>query len=352
VPMQVQVPALHELRLETGKTPATLRVVTGSLDILGQELLTDHPYTFTGTLFFTTFHGCTVELNDDIALQYTSTSNIERIFDLASTLSGTYNVVGHGRCTFLQTLCNLCVRMGKKVLISEIDPAQGFLVFPGVMGTMLVENLVCYDDDVQNEKLCYFYGDTEIKNREYYDMLSSKVLSHTKHNDLHLIVFPNENVVQDEESSDNFVVVGDERMFHTIKSRNKEFVPCHGYTKKAKTNALIYNYFHGKTGRYTPFILSERLRIYSVGEKFVPPTSALPLGAQRKMNTCVATPTSAEQDSIVAISYAKDEEEVGVRPVAGFVLIRSVQPLTFLCAQTTVSKDALYVQGNIKYSEF
>lgn len=234
--------------------------------------------------------------------------------------------------------------MGKKVLISEIDPSLGFLVFPSVMGTMLVENLLSTDE---NEKLVYFYGDTEIKNKEHWHILKEKVLSNVKECDLHLILEPNAQF----EENKSFIVVSDERTYHTVKADKKEFVPCYNYVNKNKTNKLIHDYFHGNEGQYTPIILSDKIKILSVGEKFVPPTSALPLGASRKMDTLVATPVNAEKDCIVAVSYAK-EEEIGIRPVSAFLLIKSVKPFTFLCAQMTVAKDALFVQGNVKYTEF
>lgn len=87
--MQIKVPALNELRIEKGTEPYTLKVLSGSLDIQGQELLNDHLYTFNDNLFFTTFISCVVEVSDNISLQYTTHSNIETIFDLAVKLQGT-----------------------------------------------------------------------------------------------------------------------------------------------------------------------------------------------------------------------------------------------------------------------
>lgn len=378
----ITIPPCKELLIDS--SAFTLKVIKGVLDHLGQELLSHHVYTFqSGQYFFTSFDGCEVEL-DNVELSYVSDGNIESIFDLAVNISKkedintnkkmVYFVLGHGRSTFLQTISNLLIRMSKKILLMELDPHTGFLVFPGAIATTLLSNIISIEEGIQNEILTYFYGNDRIENKELFEIHKTCLFKKWKENDAFFVLWPNEEIVPGEEEINNYIkketesdtnilgkkfdfipyyiIIGDERLYHTLQSSKKTLISCYKYQKRVnKFNKKVFNYFHGQSNQLTPIITNKNIKIHSIGERYLPPMSALPIGHERKMNNLTIKTVAPELNSIVAISYAKDEKELIKSPVKGFILTKQIGNVqSYMCVQEKIS-DGMFLQGNLKYCE-
>lgn len=306
-----------------------------------------------------------------------------------------YKIVGNGKSTLCQTLCNILTRLNRRILLIELDPSQGHLCFPGVLGIRKMHVPVIVED--YSNSLLYFYGNDKIENMEYYKCLRERILENRR-----LLKDCSEKMIEillDGQVSDDidnifYIVVGNETLFHQISSNNKYFVSCHRYQKKDK-HFKIQEYFYGevtyKGEAYkgesfngdqfthgdtsipptdesekcfksskennntfllhqspTPVIMKKHLKIHQIGEQFLPPMSALPIGHDRKTNNLMIRSIRPEQNSIIAISYGKDERELLEKPVKGFLMYMGEDQ--WLTVQDKIN-DGMFISGNIRVSE-
>lgn len=283
-----------------------------------------------------------------------------------------YKISGNGRTTLCQTLCNILTRLNRKVLVIELDPAQGHLCFPGTLGLKKM-NVPLISEDHGNS-LLYFYGNDKIENVEYFQCIREKILDnriklHENSSERMIEVFLDDQSDKFDDIENIFhIVVGDETLFHQINTEHKFFVPCHRYEKKDK-QFKISEYFYGQAERqqeggskknqnttfsvltqsFTPIIMKKTLKIHQIGEQFLPPMSALPIGHDRKTNNLMIRAIRPEQNGIIAISYGKNERELLDQPIKGFLMYMGDDQ--WLTVQEKINEDSMFLSGNIRISE-
>jgi len=293
-------------------------------------------------------------------------------------------VLGKGKCTFCTAMANYIVRMHKTSIISVIDPASGF-IFPGVIGWLAIDSIIDYSEGIKlNNPTCYFYGDTEIKNSDLYDIQieeMSKELeelskeasgeknaskeavpeeSESIQGQLNMIIAP--QMAQEELNRiikkfkvKEVVFLGDERMYNSMKLIvDMIFIDNGAYIQENSVINSINRYFNGPRGEYSPcsFIAKIGKGVVRIGEEHAAPESALPLGATRKVEKTSVNHISPIEGHVLAISEAENEEGIATSKISGFVVCQNSETFRVLCPQPKLPKNYYLVQGNIKYSDY
>ncbi|KAH9412242.1 hypothetical protein HK407_01g01350 [Ordospora pajunii] len=373
--MEVCLERNQEFRIEVGEGQRLkVMVMSGLAEVKGQELLNERWYTFNNTRTFVfTFSGCKLKVDGVCDLQYVSdVTNVPSIFNIVRFFASrgfeygkmrTFMVVGNGRSTFCFTLINFFVRLGKKVLFTEIDPAKGN-VFPGALSTMHVDTLIdCVEGLRLTNPLSFYYGSTEIGNMDLYDaqtMRLQEAIQAKGVNDFHLILCPEGtsmfyDALIKRFEVDRVVVVGDERMYHSMKViAEKMMIRRSGYVEEKDVGRSISRYFKGVNGEYTPFSFNVKYKwkVVRVGEMYVAPMSALPLGTSRKVGCVEASEVEVVEGSVLGISEAKSIEEVARLPVVGYVVVIDRNTFKILCTQPRLPKYTFFVQGDMRHVEY
>ena len=187
-------------------------------------------------------------------------------------------------------------------------------------------------------------------------------------------------------------VIGNERLHSELQKKLAATNPNLDILKLPKSGGLVLkdaafrryqmmkgikSYFYGPQMEYSAFpviVPFKDLHIRRIGEGPVAPSSALPLGATRKVdesrivrvellqsaslapNTVFVQPKSL-LNSILAISQAEiaDESSIAEKPVAGFVLVTAVDEIknkiTFLSPVPGRLPFSYLLLGTIKYLE-
>ncbi|KAG0440844.1 Protein CLP1 like protein [Dictyocoela muelleri] len=349
-----------ELRFESD-SKCTIKLLKGTAEYRGMELLQDKEYDFsetTGAIF--TFHGCLLE-TENCTLEYISDeSNIPLIFDNMN-FKGTFGVVGKGRSTFTITIANFIVRIHKKVVITELDPETGNILFPGCIGTILNSHLIgptsknVITGFTLKEPNIWYYGSTNIKNKDQFLKLAKIILqkgeSLAKENDCqHLVLLPNDHEIINKLEINNCFIIANERMHYTLNCNNKVKIQNTGYIEVARDiDRRIHNYFYGI---YTPYTVSVKdMKIVTVDE-YLPPASALPLGAERKVFNQEVRDVEPIGGSILGISQAMERDEVPLSPIIGFIVVSNAEKRKVLCPQSKLPEAKFLIQGEVRYSEY
>nr|AGE95403.1 hypothetical protein ECU05_1130 [Encephalitozoon cuniculi] len=373
--MEIRLQPNQEFRIEVNETQKLkVMVVSGLAEIKGQELLNERWYAFRNTkTFIFTFSGCKLKVEGACDLQYVSdTTNVPLIFNILSFFSKrgfdysklkTFMVVGNGRSTFCFTLINFFVRLGKKVLFTEVDPSKGN-IFPGALSTIHVDALIdCIEGLRLKNPLSFYYGSTEITNMELYDLQTTKLQEAIKAKnveDLHLILCPEGtsafyNTLIKRFEVDRVVVVGDERLYHSLDViAEKLMINRSGFVEEKEVGRSISRYFKGVNNEYTPFTFNVKYkwRVVRIGEMYVAPVSALPLGSTRKVGCVEASDVEVAENSVLGISEAREIEDVAGSPVLGYVVVINAGAFKILCTQPRLPKYTFLVQGDLKHVEY
>ncbi|KAI4291606.1 polyribonucleotide 5'-hydroxyl-kinase [Pancytospora philotis] len=371
---EVELRQNQEYRIEVpmGKK-LRIMVVAGVADVRGQELLSDRWYVFTSicvSLF--TFTGCRMRIDGQCDLQYVVSSAMSpwvfSYFDRVSRAEGLDRpsrimVLGSGRTTFCITLINYFVRVHKKVRFAEVDPAKGN-IFPGVLGSMVVESLIEYGEGFRlNNPHCLFYGATEIENTELYDLQISALKKSMGEGEQHfqVVLAPNldvamlNNLVKRLEI-DEVVFVGDERLCNKCELVvPKVFVQNSGYLRSLNDVPCSFKkYFHGLANEFSSctFTVKHDWKIVRIGEEHAAPDSALPLGGTRHVAKTSVNPAELVENSILAISEAEREQDVPTTAVAGFVACLDEKKFKILCPQPRLPKHTYLIQGSLRYVDY
>lgn len=360
---EIALEPFNELRFEVGpEKEFKVFVIEGNCEILGQELLNERWYTFKNARsFLYTLKGCKLRIEGAPELQYVSDeSNIQDAVSLFLKLNShprNVMVLGKARSTLALTLINFFARVRKKVIFTELDPSSGNLVFPGVIGSTLIDKIVDFNKgfDVLNT-LAYFYGTTKIKDKDHYikvlEELSKKGQDH-----VNIVIGPNNMTFIEKIHGmfkiESIVVVGDERMMHMIpidvdKTRIR---PSSGLVDDDATKK-IHSYFYGRSSELTPFSLNLKgQKIFSKENEMLAPETALPLGASRKLQSSPVKEVEFSENSIMAIVDCQDEQRVLTSPCTGFLLALEKETQRVLSPQSKLPKDQFLFRGDIRYFE-
>lgn len=375
IPMEISLEPNQEFRIEVGETQKLkIMVQSGLAEVKGQELLNERWYVFKDTrTFIFTFSGCRLKVEGGSDLQYVSDkTNVPSVFNVFNFFvnngfkyegARTFMVVGYGRSTFCFTLINYFVRVGRKAVFTEIDPCRGN-VFPGALSTVHVDTLIdCVEGMGLKNTLSFYYGSTEMENMELYDVQTTRLCEAIRAkntNDIHLVLCPEGdsgfyNTIIKRFSVDRVVVVGDERLYHSLDViAEKLMIDRGGYVGDRDVGRSISRYFKGTNDEYTPFSFNVKYkwRVVRIGEAYVAPDSALPLGSTRKVGCVEASGVELVENSVLGISEAKNIEAVAESPVVGFVIVIDAGSFKILCTQPKLPKYTFLIQGDLKHIEY
>lgn len=373
--MEIVLRSNQEYRIEVGETQRLkVMVISGLAEIKGQELLNDRWYVLKDVrTFIFTFSGCKLKVEGMYDLQYISDkTNVPSIFNVFNFFVGngfdysglrTFMVLGNGRSTFCFTLINYFVRKNKKVLFTEVDPSRGN-IFPGALSTIHIDTLVdCVEGMRLKNPLSFYYGSVEMENTELYDLQTTELREAIKNKnveDFHLILCPEGsssfyNTLIKRFEVNKVVVVGDERLYHSLDVIvDKLMIDRSGFVNDRDINKSVSRYFRGANDEYTPFSFNVKYKwkIVRVGEVHVAPDSALPLGSTRKVGCVEVSEVELAENSILAISEAKNIQDVPKSAVLGYVVVIDASTFKILCTQPKLPKYTFLVQGDIKYVEY
>ncbi|EPR78317.1 pre-mRNA cleavage and polyadenylation factor Clp1 [Spraguea lophii 42_110] len=360
----IELPPFHELRFEVSSSQIlSLKLLSGTCEIKGQELLDTKSYDIKNiNSFIFTYHGCKMQLEGECNLYYiTKNSNILKIFSKFNEyINENKNVLvlGNGRSTFMTILANYFVRIHKDINLIELDVEKGFLVFPGVLGKVNIKKSIDFEYGIQyNDPNFYFYGESVINNIEKYTEMIENINDIRSENKMKLFLgnnnLENINLVLEKCKIDEIIVLGDERLYNYIEFKNKTFIMNSGYYKdKIKIENKIYEYFHGKKDEYTPFTVNiSNFKVFKIGEDFVAPSSALPLGAKRKLSTNNIKEVQVVKDSVLGISPSENEEEIKTGSVIGFCVVYTEGNSIKVLAPQKQINFKHFIQSGIKYTE-
>ncbi|WUR03544.1 polyribonucleotide 5'-hydroxyl-kinase (CLP1) [Vairimorpha necatrix] len=359
----------QEYRVEINDTQKfKFMILSGSAEIKGQELINEKWYTIKNTkTFIFSYTGCKLKIDGSCDLQFisniTNVPEIVKIFNfILKNNEKTFLIVGKGRTTFCTTIINYFIRLHKKILFTEVDLKKGN-IFPGSLSTIHLDTLVDFNEHFKlSNVLSFYYGNLEIKNFDlYWTQISRLKEAIDKKNveDVHLILAPNESNKYYQElikkfKIDRLICIGDERKYNQIEIPiSKTFIPLSGYIEENTVEKSISRYFNGPNNEFTPFSFSVKRKwnVLRIGEECLAPESALPLGSTRKLNTLEINEVLLENNNILGISEAKNQEDVLLAPVLGYCVITNKDTFKILCPQAKLPKCSNFIQGDIKFMD-
>ena len=361
---EIVLEPFSEFRFEvSGEQELKVYVSEGDCEILGQELLNERWYTFRNMkLFLYTLKGCRMRVEGGADIRYVSeNTNVGDVVALFLEMCRSPKrllVLGKTRSTVALTLLNLFARTRKKVIFTELDPGTGNLVFPGVLGSCLVDRVVEFSAgfDMRN-MIAYFYGSQKISDREHYlgllDVMSKKEPEY-----LQIILGPNDLELVERISRvfgvEKIVAVGNERLLSTVtlEVEKKNIGMSSGFVEDAASRK-IHNYFYGRNSELTPFFISLRdTKILSKDNEMLAPETALPLGSTRKMRVNAVKEAEFQENFIMSIVDCSSAEDVLLSPSIGFLLSLEKEKLRVLSPQLKLPQGEKYLfRGDIKYFE-
>lgn len=133
---------------------------------------------------------------------------------------------------------------------------------------------------------------------------------------------------------------------------NTTFVENTGYVPTDRSCKSIARYFNGPENELTPSTLSLRQgEIVQIGEEFLAPESALPLGAERRVDSAGLSRVEPADHAVLAISEATEEQAVATTPVTGFLVCVDSKRLKVLCPQPKLPALTFLIQGSLRFTE-
>lgn len=389
-------------------------VVDATAEINGQELLMGKWYTVQDTPFFLfTYSGCLVKLGPGASFSYESSeTNLPQIFNLFTylrhTKKGNILIVGNGRNTLANILTNYYVRLQEQVMYVDLGVNSSTLVFPGTISAGIVSDAFSpVESPSVSEKISFFFGSlAPSDNPELFSMLLTELLMAVrKKNHLGPRILVGDRSLHRGEIEeivsghgiDMIISVGDEKLVHELSSSpdplnstgasgsaespvEKAYVQgFSGYTprdaerRRMQITESVREYFHGKHNELSPATITLRVespesiltdeeeaaepkgdirhRIVQVGDEFMAPMSALPLGTSRRKNSTAVSDCAPEPGAILAISSSDTRSGVPAAPVLGYLSVLEVisdTQVKVLSPQPKLPPKRFLVQGRIR----
>lgn len=427
-----KIPAGSEHRFEVpfdcGSTPFTFKLTEGSAEIFGSELAPGREYSVTGCkLAIFTFTGakivyqggpCSVEyLSSELATAQEALLNLQVALEGHCGSVPRVLLLGVGRNTVARTLTNYAVRRmdesgNIRPILVDLDVSNGSVCLPGTLSAVAPDRPLDVEESwhsqPQNQMISLFYGSTAVAdNSKVYSRLCERMGEIVKKrcgNETTSVVYviapgevSNESVSSSVQSSlltslqsnfdiDHVLVIGNERLHVTV---SKHFsttpgikvlkVPRAGGVvakdtsfRRANQSKSFKSYFYGPRAEFHPFSLTVpfgNLTIYRVADATaLAPSSALPLGATRKIDSSKLTKVtdlvpSQLLYSILAVVLTppgsdpemEEFEDALVAPVAGFLHVLEVdetrQTLTVLAPCPGALPSKFLLISSLKWVE-
>ncbi|KAJ1994192.1 Cleavage polyadenylation factor subunit clp1 [Dimargaris cristalligena] len=282
-----------------------------------------------------------------------------------------------GKTSLAKILLNYAYRHGHRPLFVNLDPAEGSIVMPGTVSAAPIEHIIDPEDELDSisldktgqvsTPLCYHYGFPAItENPKLYGLLTAKLAQSVQARlaqnhmarragciiDTGGVIDPaHYDLLRDciTDLKVNIVVVlGHERLYSDMQ---KMYAQSGTVTvvKLAKSGGVvnrdkdfmrrcqlrtIRKYFYGSSpqAEYSPFstiAYYQDLKIYRV-EDSIAPTSALPIGLDRKVSETRIVPMEPNLGlihsilSVSSLDATEDESQLLESNVAGFVYVSAL----------------------------
>lgn len=342
----------HRFEIAFDAQPFTFKLVEGSAEIFGSELAPGREYNVSGCkLAIFTFTGARVAYQGGpCSVEYLSSEPAvaqEALLNLHAALEGSFKrtgkvprvlLLGSGRNTVARTLINYALRRiddsGKlRPILVDLDVSNGSVCLPGTISSVAADRPLdveeAWHSQPQAQLISLFYGSTVVAdNPKVYSRLCERmgdiVGKRVEKSSIIYVIAPNE--VSNEATAttkstqnlllslqknfeiDHVLVIGNERLHVTV---NKHFaaeaegvkvlkVPRAGGVvskdlafRRASQAKAFKSYFYGPRTEFHPFSLTismNNLTIYRVADATaLAPSSALPLGATRKIDSSKLT---------------------------------------------------------------
>ncbi|XP_010436831.1 PREDICTED: protein CLP1 homolog 5-like [Camelina sativa] len=384
---RVKLEKQSEFRIEVQRTrPLRLRLLDGEAEIFGYELPHEVWLTFPPRMVFSVFtwYGATIETDGITENEYTSCETpmmsylrvhnslqVERHRSTSSTRDSLPSqgprviIVGDtdsGKSTLAKMLLNWAAKDGWKPTFVDLNIGQSSITIPGTVSATPIEMPVDPVEGFPIDKAIvhYFGHTTPSTNLRLYKSLVEELARELKHEAfgnvnsrasgmvidtmgfivregyallLHAIRTFNATVV---------IVLGQEEKvvndlkkdlkFRNIQFWNLEksagvFTRSSDFRKKLR-NCYIQNYFYGVTNDltvYTKTVKFSDVQVYQIGD--FPETSSSTSARRRGNDPLKIIPVAINEhlvNKVLAISYAKEPQQIITSIVAGFVCIKNV----------------------------
>uniref|UniRef100_A0A803QM42 Protein CLP1 homolog n=1 Tax=Cannabis sativa TaxID=3483 RepID=A0A803QM42_CANSA len=386
---QVKLDRESELRIEVGyDSSLRLRLLNGTAEIFGTELPPEIWLTFPPRLKFAVFtwYGATIELDGSTETDYTADEtpmisyvNVHAILDgrrnraKASSSDGSSTVQGprvivvgptdSGKSTLSRMLLSWAAKQGWKPTFVDLDIGQGSITLPGCIAATPIEMPIDPVEGIPLEMpLVYFYGHTTPSNnvelykilvRELSQLLERQFAGNIESRAAGMVI----NTMGWIEG------IGYELLLHAIDTFNINVVLVLGQEKlcsmlrdvlknKPDVDVVKLQRSGGVVSRNVKYRQKARsLRIRA-------PRSALPIGAEPAADPTRLVPVNINQDLlhlVLAVSFAKEPEEILSSNVAGFIYITDIdiqrKKITYLAPAAGDLPSKYLIVGTLTWIE-
>ncbi|WVZ77315.1 hypothetical protein U9M48_025196 [Paspalum notatum var. saurae] len=384
-PRQYKLAPQSELRVEVlPDSPLRVRLVAGTAEIFGTELPPEGwvPVPPRSKIAIFTWHGATVELDGVSESEYTSDETPMVIYvnthaildarrararvaavqggDLEASQGPRVIVVGptdSGKSTLCKMLLSWAAKLGWKPTYVDLDIGQGSITIPGCISATPIEKPIDIVDGIPLEMpLVYFYGHPNPSiNADAYKVLM-KELAKTLEKQfsgnaesraagmvintmgwveglgyellLNAIDTFKANVVLEK----LWKMLKDAKPnIDVVKLHKSEGVVLRNSKYRQRTRSFrIKEYFYGIANDLAPhsnIVNFSDVSVYRIGGGHQAPRSALPIGAEPVADPTRLVAVNISTDmihTVLAVSYAKEPDEIISSNVAGFIHVTDV----------------------------
>jgi polyribonucleotide 5'-hydroxyl-kinase len=403
------VPARGEFRFEVahGETIG-LTLKAGCAEIFGTELAADREYEVKGAkLAVFSYEGATLVVRGLCEVEYVSEDSptvpiylnihfsLENLRQQAAAKGEEpprVLVIGSSRHTVAKVLGNYAVRSGRTPIIADLDTNRASLLFPGTLSAQPMDRVVDIEEGFSDQpgRIAYFYGHASpADNAKLYKKMAGR-LAFALNSRLAamddpqrsgaILIAPADSgqVLADLRAAFRvsvILVIGNERLHSSIAKTATDAVVLKaplsgGYVqldsafRRGLTQQLFRAYWYGARNEYTPFsqVLSfDEVHLRRLGESALAPSSALPLGATRKVSETRTTKVEPTKSgllyAILGCSFATGDEEDQLTDTncAGFVYVTAVdeqkKQLTVLSPCRGKLPSTFLIVGSIRWIE-
>ena len=362
------IPRNKEFRIEVNESQKfKIKVVKGFAEHKGAELVPNKFYLFSDckTSIFT-FTGCEIVTEGDCDLSFVcEVSMYPKLYDFYSK-EESYLILGDSISTVAITLSNYFIRDIGKINFIELDPSKGN-IFPGTLSISKIDE-ISFNSFKINDPFSLFYGSKDMDNLELYEKQMIKLCEKVDKSESFVALAPfiNQSLLDltiSHLKPSKVIVVHNERLFHKINKKHDNFVYLSntGYQEENKVNKSINRYFNGEElvevndvmtlkSIYSKKTAITNLSVVKVGEDYVAPDTALPIGADRKVGIVEVEDVDLIENAVLAISDAQEREDVALSPVLGFVVCVDDKKGKVTSVQPKLPKATFLLQSNIFYS--
>nr|XP_043615202.1 protein CLP1 homolog [Erigeron canadensis]XP_043615203.1 protein CLP1 homolog [Erigeron canadensis]XP_043615204.1 protein CLP1 homolog [Erigeron canadensis]XP_043615205.1 protein CLP1 homolog [Erigeron canadensis] len=398
-------------------TSLRLRLLNGTAEIFGTEMPPENWLTFPPRMKFAifTWHGATIEMQDNTETDYVAdeTPMISYV-NVHAVLEGRRNrakaaasdtdasqgprviVVGptdSGKSTLSRMLLSWAAKQGWKPTFVDLDIGQGSITIPGCIAASPIEMPIDSVEGIPFDMpLVYFYGNSNpTHNADLYRVLVKELAQ----------ILERQFAGNAESRAAGMVIntmgfidgLGYELLLHAIDTFQATVVLVLGQDKlcsmlkealKQKPNVdvvklqksggvvsrnqkfrlnsrsqRIREYFYGLSNDLSPHSSTANLSdlaIFKIGGGPQAPASALPIGAQPvadRMRLVPVTNHSELVNQVLAVSFAKEQDQILSSNIAGFIWVTDVdasrKKITYLAPSSGELPSKYLLAGNITW---